>query len=115
MTVILAIALSQVICHVTHVTIIESHIYIPYYHKLTEQQFGAAQCLAASRPIAVLCYKLPIILKYCSLLLDTYTARKNASIIYLGLLMIIIELGRGYRYGKHTNYCKYAMSNTRPM
>ena len=37
-----------------HVTIIESHIHIPYYHKLTELQFGAAQCLAASGPIAVL-------------------------------------------------------------
>ena len=48
-----------------------------YYHKLTEQQFGAAQCLAAGRPIAVLSkifYKLPIILKYCSSLLDTYKA-----------------------------------------
>jgi len=32
-------------------------------------------------------YKLPIILKYCSLLLDTYNAqKKNASIIYLDLL-----------------------------
>ena len=72
-TVMLAMALSQVICHVTHVTIIESHI--PYYHKLTEQQFGAAQCMTASRPIAVLSIifsnKLPVILKYCSLLLDT--------------------------------------------
>jgi len=29
-------------------------------------------------------YKLPIILKYCSLLLDAYNARKNASIIYSG-------------------------------
>ena len=47
-TVILAMALSQVICHVTHVTIIESHIHTPYYHKLTEQQFGAAQYLAAT-------------------------------------------------------------------
>jgi len=31
----LAMVLSQVICHVTHVTIIES--LIPYYHKLTDQ------------------------------------------------------------------------------
>ena len=63
-TVILTMAFSQVICHVTNVTIIESRIHIPYYHKLTEQQFGASQCLAASRPIAVLSktyYKLPII------------------------------------------------------
>ena len=52
----LAMALSQVICHVTHVTIIESHI--PYYHKLTDQQCGAVQCPAASRPIAVLNYCL---------------------------------------------------------
>ena len=53
-TVILAMALSQVTCHVSNVTNIESHIHIPYNHKLTEQQFGAAQCLATSRPIAVL-------------------------------------------------------------
>ena len=73
-TVILAMALSPVICHVTHVTVIESHIHIPYYyHKLTEQQFGAAQCLTDSRPIAILSKTwLPITLKYCSLLLDTY-------------------------------------------
>ena len=84
MTVILAMALNQVICHVTHVTVIESHIHIPYYHKLTEQQFQVG-ALAASRPIAVLSKtyyklpiifsnKLPIIVKYCSLLLDTYNA-----------------------------------------
>ena len=48
-----AMALSQLICHVTHVTIIESPTHSPYYYKLTEQQFGAAQCLAASRPITV--------------------------------------------------------------
>ena len=47
-TVILAMALSLVICHVTHVTVTESNIHIPYYHKLTEQLFGAAQYLAAS-------------------------------------------------------------------
>ena len=29
-------------CHVTPVTIIEPYIHIPYYHKSTEQQFGAA-------------------------------------------------------------------------
>ena len=29
-------------------------VIIPYYHKLTDQQFGAAQYLAASRPIAIL-------------------------------------------------------------
>ena len=34
-------------------------------------------------------YKLTIIFKYCSLLLDTYNARKTASIIYLGLYLII--------------------------
>ena len=46
----------------------------------TSLRFGAAQLLY--------CYhcKLPIILKYCSLLLGTYNAQKNASIIYLGLL-----------------------------
>ena len=45
----------------------------------TSLRFGAAQLLY--------CYhcKLPIILKYCSLLLGTYNAQKNASIIYLGL------------------------------
>ena len=86
------IALSQAICHVTHVTIIESQIHMPYHHKLTDQQLSAAQCLAASRPIAVYTqllsktyYKLPIILKYCSLPLDNYNAQKIASIIYLGL------------------------------
>ena len=57
-TVILAMALSQVICHVTHVTIIESHIHTPYYHKLTEQQFGA---LAAIAVLSKTYYRLPII------------------------------------------------------
>ena len=45
-------------------------------------RFGAAQLLYYYH------CKLPIILKYCSLLLGTYNAQKNASIIYLGLLRI---------------------------
>ena len=86
-------------CHVIHVTVIESHIYTPYYHKLTEQQFGAAQYLAATGLYCLKCHKLPIIfsnklpviLKYCSLLLDTYNARKNASNIYLGLMQSALD------------------------
>ena len=34
---------SHVICDICHVTIIESYIHILYYHKLTDQQFGAMQ------------------------------------------------------------------------
>ena len=65
------------------VTIIKSHIHIPYYYKLTEQQFGAAQiCLAtiavlSKHTIKVASNKLPIILKYCSLLLDSCNAQKK--------------------------------------
>ena len=36
--------------------------------------------------------KWPIILKNCSMLGDTYNAQKNASIIYLGLLLKFLTL-----------------------
>jgi len=41
-------------------------------------------CIRVTYLQAKMYYKLPIILKYCSLLLDAYNARKNASIIYSG-------------------------------
>ena len=63
-----------------HVTITESHIHIPDYHKLTDQLFGTMQPnVCASRLIIIIkaYHKLPIILKYCSMLLDTYNALKK--------------------------------------
>ena len=33
--------------------------------------------------------KLPLMLKYCSMYLDTYNAQENTSIIYLGLTVVI--------------------------
>jgi len=87
-------ALSQVICHYW---IPHPHSILPQVDRSTIWCSPMSGCQQTNSYTSLLLsktyYKLPIILKYCSLLLDTYNAWKNASTIYLGLA-IHNKLGR---------------------